>query len=86
MKKSIILSLIVVIYTVIISCTTTKSRFISQSNETIGSVNVLKIESPKLYKKRSFLTEAFTYAPIAGGIAWGITDGKTWKLRTEILE
>jgi hypothetical protein len=76
MKKFIITSFVVIIQWLIVGCTTTKSRFINQSNEIIGGVNVLKIESPKLYKKRSFLTEAFTYAPIAGGIAWGITDGK----------
>ena len=80
MKKSVILLLILISCWVLIGCTTTKSKFISQSNETIGSVNVLKIESPKLYKKRSFLTEAFTYAPIAGGIAWGITDGKNLEI------
>jgi hypothetical protein len=80
MKKSLIMLLCMVIYLVTISCTTTKSRFINQSNEIIGGVNVLKVESPKLYKKRSFLTEAVTYAPIAGGIAWGITEGKNLEI------
>ena len=83
MKKSIISSLIVVSYWFVISCTTTKSRFISQSNEVIGGVNVLKVESPKLYKKRSFFTEVVTYAPIAGGIAWGITDGKNMEVENK---